>query len=201
MDDLKFIQRCVGKDKSAWDKFVDRYSRLIYSSIHSVLKTKGANLTQENINDLFQEIFLSLIKDNFKKLKSFKARNKCSLASWLRQVAVNFTIDFLRKDRILLSIDEETNEEYSLKDILRDGSVSADDALDDSERFNHLIDCISRLDKDDKYFLELHINRDIGLEELKNLFRVSRGAIDMRKSRIVDRLRDCFEGKGFELDF
>ena len=39
------------------------------------------------------------------------------------------------------------------------------------------------------------------LEVLKEHFRVSRGAIDMRKSRIIDRLRECFKHKGFALDF
>ena len=40
-----------------------------------------------------------------------------------------------------------------------------------------------------------------GLEELKKHFKLSRPAIDMRKSRLIERLRDCFRGKGFWLDF
>ena len=96
MDDLEFIQQCASGDKKAWDEFVDKYSRLIYNYIYSVLKTKGLTLAQENIEELFQEIFFSLIKDDFKKLKSFKGLNGCSFASWLRQVTVNFSIDYIR---------------------------------------------------------------------------------------------------------
>lgn len=200
MDDLKFIRRCAGKDKPSLDKFVDKYSRLIYSCIHSALKAKGALLTQENINDLFQEIFLSLIKDDFKKLKSFKGRNRCSLASWLRSVSINYTIDYLRKLKPLVSIDQETNDEYALRDILADKTASVDDTLDDKERFMHLTDCIDGLDKEDKYFLELYVNKNLSLPQLKMALRISRGAVDMRKSRIINRLRDCFRTKGFELD-
>ena len=96
MDDLEFVHRCASGDKQSWDEFVDRYSRLIYSYILSILNIKSRILPQDNINDIFQEIIYSLIKDNFKKLKSFKARNACSLASWLRQVTINCTIDYLR---------------------------------------------------------------------------------------------------------
>jgi len=202
MDDLEFVQRCVKGDKQAWDEFVDKYSRLIYNYIHSILKLKGVNqFSQDNIRDLFQDIFLLLAQDNFKKLRSFKARNGCSLASWLRRIVINHTIDYIRKTKSIISLDEETDEEFSLKDILTDDSPSIKDTLSEKEKFVSLKDCIQELDTDDKYFVELHINRGLGLQELKGHFRVSRGAIDMRKKRIIERLRECFKHKGFALDF
>jgi len=201
MDDLEFVQRCIKADKQAWNEFLKKYSRLIYNYIYSVLKTKGTVLTQENINDLFQEIFLSLISDNFKKLKTFKARNGCSLASWLRQVVIHYTVDYLRKLKPVVSLEEETNDGFSLKEVLADETHSAKDRITQEESHLHLKDCIEKLDNDDKYFLELHINRSFGLEELKKMFRISRGAIDMRKGRIIDALRECFKSKGLMLDF
>ena len=201
MNDLEFIQRCVRAEREAWDEFVDKYSRLIYNYIYSVLQTKGATLAQENINDLFQEIFLSLVKDNFKKLKSFKAKNNCSFASWLRQVVINATIDYIRKLKPVVSLDEENEEKVSLQDILPDDSPFVRDTIIQEEVLLDLTDCISRLDNDDKYFLELHMQRDLSLEEIKDLLRVSRGAVDMRKSRLIEKLRECFKSKGFQLDF
>jgi len=199
MNDLEFVRRCVKGDKRAWNEFVERYSSLIYNYIHSVLKIKGRTCAEENVNDLFQEIFLSLAKDNFKKLSSFQARNGCSLASWLRQVTVNFTIDYIRKLKPLVSIDAETDDGFSLAEILMSNSPSVTDVLSQEERFTHLKDCIDKLALDDKYFLELHIHRGLGIEELKSWFRISRPALDMRKSRIIERLRGCFKRKGFVL--
>ena len=199
MNDLEFVRRCVKGDKRAWNEFVERYSSLIYNYIHSVLKIKGRTYAHENINDLFQEIFLSLAKDNFKKLSSFQARNGCSLASWLRQVTVNFTIDYIRKLKPLVSIDEETDDGFSLAEILTSNSPSVTDVLSQEERLTHLKDCIDKLALDDKYFLELHIHRGLGIEELKAWFKISRPALDMRKSRIIERLRLCFKSKGFIL--
>jgi RNA polymerase sigma factor (sigma-70 family) len=201
MDDVGFAQRCIKADKEAWNEFIDKYSRLIYNYIHSVSRTKGSPLTPENIEDLFQEIFLSLIRDNFKKLKSFKGRNGCSLASWLRQVAINATIDYLRKVKPLVSIDEEIDDDFSLKEILADASPQVSDALISEEQFAQLKECIERLSTQDKFFLELHINRGLTLEIIRRVLKVSRGMVDMRKSRIIGRLKECFSHKGFMLDF
>jgi RNA polymerase sigma factor (sigma-70 family) len=200
MTHLGFAQRCVSGDKLAWDEFVDKYSRLIYKYIHSVLGSTGAgsSFSQDDISDLFQEIFLSLVEDNFRKLKSFKGKNRCSLASWLRQVAVNHTIDYIRKHKTLISLDAETNgEESSLMETIADLAPDSADNLIAQERIVELKDCIDKLETEDKYFLELHINQGLSPHELEGIFGISRGAIDMRKSRIINRLKECFKSKGF----
>jgi DNA-directed RNA polymerase specialized sigma24 family protein len=84
---------------------------------------------------------------------------------------------------------------------LADNSLPVTAALLQEERAAHLKDCIEKLNIDDKYFLELHLNQGLRIEELKEHFKLSRSALDMRKSRIIDRLRECFKTKGFLLDF
>jgi RNA polymerase sigma factor (sigma-70 family) len=200
MNDLEFVQRCAKGDKQAWDEFVTRYSHLIFNYIYRVLKSNNSNQSlSENIKDIFQEIFVSLSKDNFRKLKSFKARNGCSLASWLRQVAVNAAIDYARKSRYVISIDEENEDGLSLKEVLASHADSASDQLAAKEKLGQLKDCIKAMDIEDKYFLELHINQKLSLESLRGLLKISRGAVDMRKARIINRLRECFRSKGFDI--
>ncbi len=197
MDDLEFVQRCLSRHTATWDEFLNKYSRLIYKYIYSVLKSKGSTLTQDHVEDIFQDIFTSLIKDDFKKLKSFKGKNGCTLASWLRQVTVNFTLSYLRRLKSPVSLDEEQDEHLSLKDSLTDTSASASETLIDKERLEMLRDCIAGLSLEDQYFLELHLNRELRLEVVGEVLRLSRGAVDMQKSRIVDRLSDCFKSKGY----
>lgn len=197
MDDLEFIQRCLSKDKAAWDEFLDKYSRLIYSYIRSVLSAKGYPFIQDHINDIFQEVFHSLIKDDFKKLRSFGAKNGCSLSSWLRQIAIHSAVDYLRRMRPAVSLEAEMGEDVTLKELLADASPLAAEALCDKEKLKALQDCLNKLNTDDKYFLELHIYRGVTLEDLKEAWKLSRGAVDMQKSRIMERLRECFQSKGF----
>lgn len=201
MDDLRFVQACVKGDKQSWNEFLSRYSRLIYNYIYSVLTVKGYSLPGEQVEDVFQEIFYSLIKDKYKKLATYQARNGCSLASWLRQVTINFTIDYLRKLKPMVSIDIEIEEGLSLKDILKDLSKDAAEFLSDQDRRKTLKECVDLLDSGEQYFMELFLNQGLNLEQIKEYFKINRGAVDMRKSRIFQKLQDCFKNKGFKLDF
>ncbi|MDD5282442.1 MAG: RNA polymerase sigma factor [Candidatus Omnitrophica bacterium] len=201
MDDLKFVQACVKGDKQSWNEFLSRYSRLIYNYIYSVLAVKGYNLAVEQIEDIFQEIFYSLIKDNYKKLATYQGRNGCSLASWLRQVTINFTIDYLRKLKPMVSIDVEVEPGFSLKDILKDLSADAVEFLSDQDRRKTLQECVDLLDSGEQYFMELFLNQGLSLEQIREYLKINRGAVDMRKGRIFQKLQDCFKKKGFKLDF
>lgn len=203
MDERGLIQGCLKQDKAAWDEFVDRYSRLIYNYIHSVYKIKGVGCRPDTVNELFQEIFLSLIKDNFHKLRQFKGKNNASLASWLRVITINFCLNYLKRDNKSKpsSLDEDLGEgEFSLKDMLSDQHILADEHLTDQERLEYLFECIDILNNQDRYFLEMHIYQDVKLEDLQVVLGVSRSAMDMRKSRVVQKLRNCFQDKGFLLD-
>jgi RNA polymerase sigma-70 factor (ECF subfamily) len=197
MNDREFVLKCLTADKQVLDEFLARYSRLIYNSIYSVLRSKGLPGNRQIVDDLFQEIILSLFDDNFKKLRVFEGKNGCSLASWLRLIAVNHTLDYLRAKKPDVSLEEETEDDLNLKDIIVSDSRSVSEDLCRKEELRSLEDCIDILSTDDKYFLELHFNRGLDFEELMSHFSAKRGAIDMRKSRIIVKLRECFKIKGF----
>ncbi|MDP2831214.1 MAG: sigma-70 family RNA polymerase sigma factor [Candidatus Omnitrophota bacterium] len=197
MDDLKFVQGCLKGDKQSWAEFILRYSRLIYNYIHSVLSVNGRSISPEQVEDIFQEIFHALIKDNYRKLSTYQGRNGCSLASWLRQVTINFTIDYLRKFKPMASLDVEDEDGFTLGDTLKDLSAGAMEFLNQQDRRKTLQECISLLELDEQYFLELFLNQGLSLEEIKEYLKINRGAVDMRKSRILQKLQDCFKQKGF----
>lgn len=202
MDDLEFIQRCVNQDKHAWAEFTDKYSNLIYKYLLSTLISYGLEpiAARQNAEDLFQQVFLSLVNNDFHRLKSFQGRNGCSLASWLRIISVTCAIDFLRRLKSQTSLEEKDEDELSLREVLTDSSRNSRDGFNLQEKLSHLKDCIEELDSDEQYFLELHLNQGLTLEQIKGHLRISRGATDMRKARIISRLKECFKNKGFELD-
>jgi RNA polymerase sigma factor (sigma-70 family) len=199
MDDMEFVQRCIKKDAATWDEFYEKYSRLIYQYIHSTLKIKGYHFTPDHVREIFHDLFCLLFKDNCRKLATYRGLNGCTLASWLRQVTVNFTLSYLRRIRPQMSLEEEVEEDLTLKDILADASKSVPDKLHDKEKLKVLEECVQRLGGHDQFFLELYLNRGFRLEELKGMLELSRGALDMQKSRIMEKLRECFQQKGFRV--
>jgi len=196
MDDLQFIRTCANLDPASWDEFLTRYSRLIYTYIHRVtVNLHGLRRDDPFIEDTFQGLLHSLIDDHARKLRSFKGLNNCSFASWLRMVTINYTLSCLRKSRATIPLDEE-HDGVSLKDIIADEHSLQDETSIYREHAHKLKECIKRLDKDDKLFVQLHVGKGLTLEAVRQVFRISRTAVDMRKLRLVARLRECFKSKG-----
>ena len=194
--DLEFAQRCANGDRQAWDEFLVTYSRLLYSCIFSAARTAGKRLSPDEHEDIFQGLFLSLIDDNSRKLKTYRGINGCTLASWLRQVAINFTLSRMEKRETVVSLEEENHLGLSLRELIPDYGRAVHDISSEKEHIGRLGECIERLESDDRYFIELNLNFGLNLEEIREHLKITRGAVDMRKARIVERLRDCFKGKG-----
>jgi len=200
MNDLDLINRCIKSDSLAWKEFLQKYNRLIYSYIYSVTRIKAYVFTPPVAEEIFNEIIASLIKNDFKKLKTYHGRNNASFASWLKQVTVNFCLSYFRyKKNNMVSLDEPIGDGLAFSEIIPYRSLSASEELLKKEENEHLADCIQNLELDDKFLLELRLRWEFSVEELMEFLKISRGAADMRYSRIIQRLRECFQEKGMIL--
>ncbi len=200
MDELEFVRRITCRDKNAWSEFIDRYSRLIYSFIFRTSRLKGTVCSPDEADDLCHEIFLRLADNDFEKLKTFKAKNGCKLATWLRQVTVNYVISCLRKTKSMRSLDEVSDSGVSLHELLQSGLKSARENLTENELFIELKDCLDRLEADELKLIELIYYQQASVRELELLYRLKRAVLDMRKSRATAKLRQCMKSKGLMLD-
>lgn len=197
MDDLQFIRSCASLDEKTWHEFLNRYSRLIYSYIYKVtVNLYGISNADHLVDDIFQGVLHSLIDDECRRLRSFRGRNGCSFASWLRLVTINYTLSALRKQRPLVSLDDDRGGAPML-DTLQDTRILPDESAIYREHADNLKECIKRLDAGDKFLLQLLVTRRMSLEAVRQLLRISRSAVDMRKSRLIARLKECFKSKGF----
>src|SRR5262249_14536992 len=74
------LQALVRGDKPAWDAFVRRYAGLILSAVRGVAREGG------DVEDLAQEVFVRLCKDDFRLLKTYDP-TRAGLSTWLTIVA------------------------------------------------------------------------------------------------------------------
>ena len=112
-EDLELFKKCAQGDKKAWKLFVNKYSCLIYSSIHKIFKIKNFRYTKDDVDDLFSDIFLKLFENNCKKLHQFEGKNGCSPATWISTIATRIVLDFLRTHKESDSIDNQDENENS----------------------------------------------------------------------------------------
>jgi len=79
-------------DKGAWGGFVRRYAGLILSAV------RGVAAGQAEVEDLTQEVFLRLCKDDYRLLRGYDPA-RAGLSTWLTIVARSTARDALRRRR------------------------------------------------------------------------------------------------------
>jgi RNA polymerase sigma-70 factor (ECF subfamily) len=87
------LKACANGDKRAWDAFVDRYAGVIVAAVRRAAGTPSA---PEDVDDAVQDVFVRLVKDDFRLLRSFDPA-RASLPTWLTIVARSVTRDRLRR--------------------------------------------------------------------------------------------------------
>jgi RNA polymerase sigma factor (sigma-70 family) len=79
-------------EKDAWDAFVRRYAGLIVAAVRNLAAG------QAEIEDLTQEVFLRLCKDDFRLLRGYDPA-RAGLSTWITIVARSTARDALRRRR------------------------------------------------------------------------------------------------------
>jgi RNA polymerase sigma-70 factor (ECF subfamily) len=92
------LGQCLRGDKAAWDGLVAAYAGLIYATVARTLRSGGTRQYREQIDDTVQEVFLRLVKDDFRLLRTFDPR-RAGLSTFLTVVARSAALDGLRKTR------------------------------------------------------------------------------------------------------
>ncbi len=92
------LDACVNGSKQAWDAFVERYAAVILSAVRRAISARLSDSGGHDVEEAAQEVFLRLIKNDFRLLRSFDPQ-RASLVTWLSLVARSVAIDYLRKKR------------------------------------------------------------------------------------------------------
>jgi DNA-directed RNA polymerase specialized sigma24 family protein len=81
-------------EKEAWGRFVRRYAGLIVAAVRGVAREAG------EVEDLTQEVFLRLCKDDFRLLRGYNPA-RAGLSTWITIVARSTARDAMRRYRPL----------------------------------------------------------------------------------------------------
>lgn len=96
------LRACIKGDHRAWAAFVARWSGVIHAAVRHVAG-KGEHSQYDahgvEIEDIFQEVFVRLVKDDFRLLRTFDP-GRATLSTWLTIVARSTAIDCLRRRRL-----------------------------------------------------------------------------------------------------
>jgi RNA polymerase sigma factor (sigma-70 family) len=86
------LAELLAGDKRSWEKFVRRYAALIVAAVRGIAAASG------DVEDLTQEVFVRLCKDEFRLLRSYDPE-RASMSTWITIVARSTARDALRRRR------------------------------------------------------------------------------------------------------
>jgi RNA polymerase sigma factor (sigma-70 family) len=82
----------AGRPDAAWDRFLDRYRRLIFAAIRHYTQD------YDDVMDVFAQVCAALREDGLRRLRSYTSQpvHRARFSTWLVTVVRNLTVDWFR---------------------------------------------------------------------------------------------------------
>jgi RNA polymerase sigma-70 factor (ECF subfamily) len=174
------VDRFCGGDQTAFIDLVGQYKKKIYFLAYDITGD------HQEAEDISQEVFIKM----FRSLKNF--RRDAKMSSWLYQITVNASIDFLRKksSKPKRSIDEF--EQINIQEQLLGGtgqSLDPQRSAEYSQIQNHISQALQKISpKERTVFVMRHYN-DLKLNEIAEILNVTIGTVKSLLFRAIKKLR------------
>lgn len=161
----EIIQRIKHNEKGAIEELYEGYKRLIINISFSIIKNKDIS------EEITQSIFLKIMQMQVEKLPE---NNELS---WLYTITKNESIDYLRKQKNEISIEEI----YDIAD--KNNSINE---IINVDAYNKLID---RLNKKEKEIVSLKILAGLTFDEIGKLLKKPTGTVKWRYYKAIYSLK------------
>lgn len=187
--DRRLLDRCLSGDKKGSELFVQQFSDLIYRSVQHALRVKDIPYSKADIEDLHNTVFVELFDKGCKKLKQYEGRNGCSLASWIRLIAVRTVLNHLRKKGV--DAIASRKQRVPLDDIpeIKSDEMEALTSMEEAERKRLVRDGIRRLAPRDRLFMKLHFEQGLPMPQVADTMQISVRNAYVVKHRAIEKLK------------
>ncbi|HUE50596.1 MAG TPA: sigma-70 family RNA polymerase sigma factor [Candidatus Dormibacteraeota bacterium] len=170
-EDQQLVARTQEGDASAFDQLVVKYTPRLYGLVYNMTSN------HEDTNDLLQDIFSKA----YKAIRGF--RGKSSFYTWIHSIAVNMTLNFLKKRgrRFQLSLDDVDASIQNDKEFLEaTASTSPVREADLSELQKRLNEAMMKLSDEHRAVVTMFHIQGMPHAEISKILRVSEGTVRSR---------------------
>lgn len=184
LSDQQLLDVVLGRDELAWRELLRRFRPLVFRCITKVASRYDAVLAREDVNEIFGDVCINLLRDDMRKLRLWDPNRGSKLSSWLGMLAINTTYDYLRQTsrRPMLDKLDEAPE--------RPGNdPSALEQLLDKERWDYVTNLLSQeFSARDRRFVELYYGQGLLPEEIARAMRISVKTVYSKKNKVRTKL-------------
>ena len=170
-EDQELVRRTQSGDASAFDHLVIKYTPRLYGLVYNMTSN------HEDTNDLLQDIFSKA----YKAIRGF--RGKSSFYTWIHSIAVNMTLNFLKKRgrRFQLSLDDVDASIQNDREFLEATATSSPvREADLSELQRRLNEAMMKLSDEHRAVVTMFHVQGMPHAEISKILRVSEGTVRSR---------------------
>ena len=170
-EDQQLVARTQGGDAAAFDQLVVKYTPRLYGLVYNMTSN------HEDTNDLLQDVFSKA----YKAIRGF--RGKSSFYTWIHSIAVNMTLNFLKKRgrRFHLSLDDVDASVQNDKEFLEvTASSSPVREADLAELQKRLNEAMMKLSDEHRAVVTMFHIQGMPHAEISKILRVSEGTVRSR---------------------
>jgi RNA polymerase sigma-70 factor, ECF subfamily len=172
-EDAELVARTQAGDAAAFDRLVVKYSSRLYGLVYNMTSN------HEDTNDLLQDVFAKA----YRAIKGF--RGKSSFYTWIHSIAVNMTINFLKKRgrRFQMSLDDvDANIEHDKEFMERTATVTSNPVreADLRELQQRLNEAMMKLSYEHRAVVTMFDIQGMPHAEIAKILGVSEGTVRSR---------------------
>lgn len=160
--------------RKAFSMLVAQYSEPLYWKIRRMV------LTHDDANDVLQNVFIKA----WTNIGDFQ--NKSKLSTWLYRIAINESLDFLRKQKTAAAISAD-------EDLSVANKLMADEYFDGDETEAQLQGAISKLPDVQRTVFNLRYFEEMKYSEMSRLLDTSEGALKASYHLAVKKISEFFK--------
>ena len=183
-DDVLWIEEIASGNESALEKIYEHYSVKVFNTVISYTKN------QEDAEELHQDIFVTI----YNTAASFRKDSKVS--TWIYRIAVNKSLDFLRKKKsikrggIFTSLYKKDSGDLAIEstDFIHPGIK-----MEQKENAKLLFQVIDTLQESQKTAFILTQIEGLSQKEAAEIMKVSRKAVESLLQRAKSNLKKELE--------
>jgi RNA polymerase sigma factor (sigma-70 family) len=176
--DSELISVFKNGDITGYNEIVRRYQQQVYWIIRKMVNS------HDDADDLTQEVFIKI----YSALKDF--REESNLFTWLYRIAINYSINHIRKVKVRNTVSFEIiTEQFESKE------KRSDEVVDEKTQRMLLEEAIETLPAQQRAVFNLRYNENLSYEDISKIMNKSVGGIKANYFHAVKKLGDFLKSK------
>ncbi len=182
------IDACKNGDRTAFGELISKYERLVYTTV--CLKLGGAS----DALDVSQEVFIKLWR------YIGKYRGDCRFSTWVYKIAVNASLDFLRKEKNnasdIVPVFTDGDGDETAVEIADENAAAPEKYAEKNEQIAAVREAIELLSSEQREIIILRDIEGYSYDEISEMLRLEIGTVKSRLNRARGNLREILLERG-----